>query len=677
MLLFRYPTGVNPGLGGFARCGMGPLVIDRETIDRVLDRTDIAALVGETVKLERRGRRWLGLCPFHKEKTPSFTVNDDGFFYCFGCSASGDAIKFVQETERLSFSEALRRLADRANVEIKDDRPEPERRRDAEVRRARDVLLSANEAAADFFERMLAEHPLAQHAHAELARRGVDVSAPNPRIDEALRAFRVGYAPCEWEALAQHLRARGVSAQAAEQVGLLGSRRSGNGHYDRFRHRLMFAVLDAKGRVIAFSGRALTAPTPEEVRAHGYDPGAHESTDKPAKYVNSIESPVYKKREVLFGIHQASQDIRQMDCCVVVEGNFDVFSLHAQGLRNVVAPLGTAFTPEQAAVVRRYTGHVVFLFDGDAAGRRAVTKVRDTVQQAGLTARVASLPNGVDPDDFVRTRGPEALRNLLAHSRGLAEYLIEEALGNLSEADTQSRTSRLQAARALIDQEPDPTARELLREHANSTVRRLLAVSNDRFGQAIAGALGCTTSEPAPRSRVGPARARSRDRRGDISKEVLGALLDHPELFASPDVTSALGAAEGDLVTAIAAVRAAWVHGSGHVEGTAAAGGSRRRRFGEQVLATLAPSARDFAAARLAAPTHDTAADAKVVLLQNLDRLRARELAREVSDTAQRLHRAEAAGDDQQALALLRERQEALRVHLSRRHQVGDGRRER
>src|SRR5580700_3149992 len=333
-------------------------MISRETIALVRDRTDIIAVISEAVPtLKKRGRRFIGLCPFHKEKTPSFNVNPDtGLYHCFGCKESGDAFSFLEKIEGYAFAEAVRALAERAGIPIEEERSATPSEADRH-KKERAALYGAMQMAATWYEQQMVEHPRASFALEELAGRGLQAG------DEVLRAFRVGYAPDGWEGLASFFKKQGVSPAVGESVGLLVPRSSGSGYYDRFRHRLMFAVMDAQGRVVAFSGRALKDPPGEEASA---------DRDPPPKYINSPESPIYTKGVNLFGLWQARHAIRQQEHAVLVEGNFDVVSLHARGVQNVVAPLGTAFTEDQAKLLRRYATDLTLLFDGDAAGRKAV-----------------------------------------------------------------------------------------------------------------------------------------------------------------------------------------------------------------------------------------------------------------------------------------------------------------
>ena len=332
-------------------------MIPPDVISNVRDRTNIVTIIQESVpSLKRKGRTFVGLCPFHKEKSGSFNVSPDrGFFHCFGCKESGSVIDFVMKHDGYTFPEAIKMLAERAGIVYEETRSD-DASRDAHARakKYKDDLYATNALAATYFETMLRDHPDRQYALDELARRGL-LPGTNAKVDETLQAFRIGYAPAGWDGLATFFRQQSVSPILGEAVGLLAPRSTSSGHYDRFRHRLMFAVIDAQGRVVAFSGRALAeipSKEPKDAKA--------EKAETP-KYINSPESPIYTKGAALFGIFQARHEIRAKDSAIVVEGNFDVVSLHARGLQNVVAPLGTAFTFEQAKLLNRFASIVTLL----------------------------------------------------------------------------------------------------------------------------------------------------------------------------------------------------------------------------------------------------------------------------------------------------------------------------
>jgi DNA primase len=627
-------------------------LIRPETIAQVRERTDLVALVSESVpSLKRRGRSFVGLCPFHKEKTGSFHVNPDrGFFHCFGCKESGSAIDFVMKHDGLTFPEAVRLLADRCGIEVEEDHGARASEAD-HAKKRKDELLGALALAATFFEEQLRSHPDRRDALEELGRRGL-VPGTDPLVDEALQAFRIGYAPPGWDGLATFFRDQRVSPLLAEQVGLLVPRQGTSGHYDRFRHRLMFAVMDPQGRVVAFSGRALPEPDHGQERGDGRDP--------PPKYVNSPESPVYKKGELLFGLWQARHAIRQEQRAVLVEGNFDVVSLHARGLRNVVAPLGTAFTAPQAKLLRRYAPKVTLFFDGDAAGRKATRMAREPCREAGLAAQVAVTPPGTDPDELARTRGVEAVRETIAGARGLLEHLIDLALDEtFVAADSHERAARVAYVARLLAEEDDPLVRSMAKTHADNLAGRLMIVTPAQSGrgdrspdafraleQAVRRALA-DEHRPAPRG-AEPERARVHGQPAKAAKgAMVGALLDFPGLFYDAEVQDALSVLDGDAARTVA-VLAANLHA---------------REDGEIALdidgflAQMPPPIQAFAQRRLAAPAHESREEARTELLMNAAKLKDM-LARDASAVMREMRSAQ---DFEEQLALAREEQERAR----------------
>lgn len=621
-------------------------MIATESIQRVRDQVKIAAVVGERVKLERRGRSLIGLCPFHKEKSPSFHVNDDrGFYYCFGCHASGDAIKFVQELEGLSFIEAVRELAERLGIDIVEMRSEQERRQDNEAKRRRDELYAVTHAAATYFQECLVSHALRRYAHAELERRGLDVSRLTEPQRQSLEAFRLGYAPAGWDGLANYLKSAGLSLAAAEKVGLVAPRRQGGGYYDRFRHRLMFAVVDINGKTCAFSGRVLDSPTAEELRRVGAS--ENNTEERIAKYINSPETPIYKKRETVFGLYQARSAIRDQANCVVVEGNFDVVSLHASGITNVVAPLGTAFTPEQASLVRRYAPQVTLLFDADSAGRRAAIASREPAAAAELTVRVATLPDGHDPDTFVREKGATALQQCVQAASGMLEYLIETTLDGLTSNTPQAQGEKLREVLAIIAAEKDETLRGLAQTHADRIAARLGIQDVNTFA-ALQRSVRAAAAKPrpggpdAPRERhapparplLAPERARSIPREEAIAQELFGVLVEYPTLIQDPEVTGLLCHVTGSLALALSTLAQVDTELDQHLE------------LFEQPFQRIARE-------RLAAPQTDTLETAQHLVLSNLNKLSQAEAKARKAALIEALHQARRTGDVDRELELL------------------------
>jgi len=398
-------------------------LLPREKIDDVRDRTNIVDIVRRYVELKRAGTgSWKGLCPFHAEKTPSFNVHEQRqYFHCFGCGEKGDVFSFLVKIEQRSFMEVLRDLAGQAGVDLPEVKQSPaERQAAAEAESERERMLRVMDAATSFFEAQLAA-PVGGAARAYLDKRGVS---------SGLRAsFRLGYAPPAWDALQKHLASLHIPSSVAEQLGLVGANE--RGRYDFFRDRVMLPVLDRQKRPIGFSSRLL-------------DPEAKER-----KYVNSPDSPLFHKKENLYGLHVALEAIRRSGTAIVVEGNFDVLSLHEAGVQEAVAPMGTALTSEQVKLLSRAAKRIVVVFDGDAAGARAAEKAIPIAVEAGLffaeadaDGRVAQMPAGVDPDDFVRAQGAEAFRALVERARPMLDHLIQQAADDATipgKADTARR----------------------------------------------------------------------------------------------------------------------------------------------------------------------------------------------------------------------------------------------
>lgn len=638
-------------------------MISPETIAQVKERTDLVALIGETVRLTRRGRSFTGLCPFHKEKTPSFHVSPErGFFHCFGCKKSGNAIDFVMEVDGQSFVEAVRSLAERAGLEVIETATEAERREANAARRDKDELYAVNSLAAMYFEHMLRggpgmkAHPLAKYAREELAKRGLALpeeggDALSP-VADALQAFRIGYAPFGWDGLTSFFRQQGKRLSDGEKVGVLVPRSSGSGHYDRFRHRLMFAVTDVAGRVIAFSGRALPDPSPEELAALGLHGPAPSPDGPPAKYINSPESPIYTKGEHLFGLHQARHAIRRDGHAILVEGNFDVVSLHARGIGNVVAPLGTAFTAAQAKLLKRFAPAVVVLFDGDAAGKKAARASRAPCNEAGLSAKVAALPQGLDPDEIARKKGPDAIKSLVKNARGMLEYLIDDALhgDSFTGSSLVEQQARIKAVADLLRSENDPTLRAQAKLYADRLSSQLIVqgrspddlrqlerlIEEATSGPARRSAALASSETMAPRDR-----ALSPNRAEQVGEAILGAIIDFPDLLEDPDVEPALSMLDGDAALAVAAVR----RSRGPQKGLDAA----------EFLAQIPGPIHSFAAGRLASPLFEAAADAKAAISDNARKLERLSLSREKAAVMDRPNKAEALGDLAAVEAMLRE----------------------
>ena len=465
-----------------------------EVKEAIRERTDLVALVGETVDLKRSGTRFKGLCPFHAEKTPSFMVDPArGSFHCFGCGEHGDAITFVRETRGVAFMEALRFLGGRVGVEIPEIEVSDEEEAAARERREhKEWLRKANELAAAFFEREL-EEPGGAAARAYLEQRGIG--------DAIRKGFGLGYAPASWDALVEHLVGNGVATRYVVETGLAKRREGGEGHYAFFRNRLACPVRDAYGRVVAFSARALT----KDEEAHG-------------KYRNSPESAIFQKRRLLFGLEQARPSIRSSGRAVLVEGNFDALSMHKAGFTETVASLGTALTSEQVGLLHRQTESVVLLYDGDRAGRQSALKAVPLFVDEGLMARVAVLPDGCDPDDLVRTGGAEAMTEVLEASLPAVEFAIREILP-ARDAAPEDKERAVAAAGRLVSRLRGGLARA---EYRRLTAD-LLGVPEQDLTRYFRGA-------PPPAAPAVTVSGQGRRKPGYRSAELLRLVVLHPEL---------------------------------------------------------------------------------------------------------------------------------------------------
>jgi DNA primase len=359
-------------------------------IDEVRQRTDIVEIIGAHVRLRRTGRNFVGLCPFHNEKTPSFSVNAErGFYHCFGCGAGGTVFNFIMKVEGLTFPEAIRSLATRYGVSL------PELKNDGPAAAERDALTRANQTAAEFYAHVLWNTHDGELAREYLRSRGITL--------ETARAFMLGFSPARPASLAKALEKRGLT-EAGVKAGVV--KRDAMGLHDAFRARVMFPIRDAQGKVIAFGGRVLDARMP--------------------KYLNSPETPAYSKTRTLYGLPEARQAIASQDRVIIVEGYFDVIALWQAGFRETVASCGTSLTVEQLRLLSRYTKNVFACFDGDEAGRKASLRALEIFLQAGLLGRGIFIPTGFDPDTLVRERGAAFLEELIGSSELLVDYFLKE-----------------------------------------------------------------------------------------------------------------------------------------------------------------------------------------------------------------------------------------------------------
>lgn len=442
--------------------------IPEEAIDRIRDSVDIVDVVSEYVQLTARGRNHVGLCPFHDDHDPSFNVSQEKQIYkCFVCGAGGNVYTFVREIEGISFVEAVRKVAELGGMPI----PEPDKRMQAK-QEAFDPLYRAMDLALKYYNHLLTAKPQGKVALDYLRGRGVD--------DATIEAFSLGYAPNAWDHFLRVATApkRGFSPDILEKAGLVLARNSGNGHYDRFRHRVIFPIRAHTGRVVAFSARALDA-------------------DEQAKYINSPESPIYHKSAILHGLYEGRDAFRKEKRALIVEGQMDHLSLFQFGIQNVVATSGTALTIQQAKLLRRYAEHATLIFDGDRAGMSAAVRGIAPLIETGIDVRVVSLPDGQDPDTFIREHGKDALLGVVDESVSLVDFLVTW-VGTLEDLTTSDGKAR--ATHHIAD---------LIRRVTDATLRQfLIRDTAERIGieeAVVIQSVQDAQKSPRPRRREAPA----------------------------------------------------------------------------------------------------------------------------------------------------------------------------
>lgn len=390
--------------------------IPEDILERIRAAVPLEDLIAEYVQLKRSGSGLKGLCPFHSEKTPSFHVNPQRQIYkCFGCGEAGNIFTFLMKVEHLSFPEAVRKLALRAGITL------PEEESDNPAERQRNEIHKINEKALQVWQFWLLNRPEAEHARAYLAERGF--RGADGRLDTAfITQTGLGFAPDSWDALLRSLRQSGFSEELGIKAGLL--RRSEQGRvYDTFRHRLMIPIRDVSRHVIGFGGRTLPRPAPKFGSGNTAVPAGGQPDEGP-KYLNTPETPAFHKSEHLYGLDTARTAIREADEAIIVEGYFDVLMLHYKGLRNTVAPLGTALTRQHMAVLQRYSRNLLLVFDPDTAGEKATWRTVELLLEGRFKIRILRLPLHLDPCDYILSHGADAFRQLAAQAPDLFAYLL-------------------------------------------------------------------------------------------------------------------------------------------------------------------------------------------------------------------------------------------------------------
>ena len=391
-----------------------------EFVERVNERTDIYSVVSRYVPLTQRSGRYWGRCPFHNEKTASFSVSPDkGLFYCFGCGAGGNAFKFLSLIENITYFEAVKLQAQRLGIDPPEKKSSPEEER---RRREEKSLFKINEFAQDFYHECLIKTARGEIGRKYLEARGI--------TEETIETFKLGYAADDWENLLSNLTRRGFSPEQIEKVGLIARRKNSSGFYDRFRGRIMIPINDVFGHAVGFGGRILNS----------------EDENMP-KYLNTPETEIFNKRNLLFGLDKSNRIIGSTGTAIVVEGYMDAISLFSAGIKNVVATLGTAFTPEHAKLILKYARKIIFCYDSDEAGQRATLRALPIVQAAGANVFVVKVPEGKDPDEFIRKNGKAAFDELVKNAETLIDYRMNYVLAR---ADISTARGKVSALREIL-----------------------------------------------------------------------------------------------------------------------------------------------------------------------------------------------------------------------------------
>jgi DNA primase len=406
---------------------MGRGLISEDVINQVRDRIDIAEIIGQHVSLTRTGQNLKGLCPFHQEKTPSFTVSSSRqIFHCFGCGAGGNVFSFLMRITGANFPDTVRELGHKVGIEIKETGGHSGQ--GAQAGR----LEQLNRAASAWFQRNLQDPTIGAPAREYLAGRGI--------LPAIVERFGIGYVPSEWDGLSHTLTKEGFTANEIAAAGLTIAREHASGYYDRFRSRVMFPIVDLRKRIVGFGGRILGDGTP--------------------KYLNSPDTPLFKKGQTLFALDTAREAAGRLKTIIVVEGYFDAIALHQAGLTHTVATLGTALTIEHIHVLRRFASKVVLLFDPDQAGVRAALRGLDLFVNSGMGVTVVSLPQGDDPDTYVRKHGPEAFARLDSQAPSLLDFALEQSLKSAETSTLEERIRSVDEVLRILQKSEHPIERE-------------------------------------------------------------------------------------------------------------------------------------------------------------------------------------------------------------------------
>ncbi len=505
------------------------MAITQDKIDQVRQASDIVEVISGYVNLQHRGKNWFGLCPFHHEKTPSFSVNQElQIFHCFGCGAGGNVFTFIMRMDRLTFPESVRRLAKAAGILL------PEENEDLSVLQEKEALFYVNQMAADFFAKNLLEANEAAEARNYLQNRGITA--------EEWKEYAIGYALNRWSGLLDHSRKLNVNPELLLKAGLVIKNEKGD-LYDRFRGRVSFAIHNLTGQVVAFGCRRLTE-------------------DDSPKYINSPETDIYQKRTVLYGLHWGRQAVREQNSAIILEGYTDLISMRRAGVLNVVASAGTSLTEEHSRLLRRYSNNAILLYDGDSAGANASLRGAELLLANGLDVKICTLPKGQDPDEFAREKGQAGVQQVLQGSVNLLDFKLRQMQGTGLLRTPGLKATAVRELLASVSKMADPLQQSFyVRDLAEKLQLEEPVLWQEVRKQERVLRASWRKEEPAPA--LSAEEKYFQTRRGAAELALLDVLLKHPELastvtriisfeeFGFPEIKEAVKKIEMDLVEGI------------------------------------------------------------------------------------------------------------------------------
>lgn len=477
--------------------------IPEDKIAEIRDTCNIVEVVGETVVLKKAGKNYAGLCPFHAEKTPSFTVSPDKqMFYCFGCGEGGNVFSFLMKQQGMSFPEAVKMLAERTGISLPTNRPtKAQKRRQSE----QEAILEINQLTMGLYRKTFHRDARGQGARDYLHKRGFQ--------SEVLDAFNIGFAPAGWDNLTRYFQRQSLSLDLAEKAGLVARRKQGQGYYDRFRERIIFPIIDPRHRVIAFGGRVLDDTLP--------------------KYLNSPETVIYHKSRSLYGLNMAQSHCRTEERVYIVEGYLDVMALYQNGVHNVVGTLGTALTTDHVRALRGYigqSGHAVLVFDSDEAGIKAAHRSIEVFAKEFVEARILVLPPGHDPDTFMMTFGPQAFHEKARKAKGIMPFLIDAAIERHG-SSMEGRIKVLGDVAEAMAAYDDPVARSVYVKYLAEKVDIDEAAVLEKIRQVAAGSRGGAPTAQMRRRPTSETRPLPHSEHGRIERQLVAMMLQFPDIL--------------------------------------------------------------------------------------------------------------------------------------------------